>query len=249
MEYITCKSKLVLEKDGYRYSLSYNQLLKGSSPKKWGKSNPFSVQNLRVYLERENATCYVPDQIFDCTNVRFVCECGNEYEVALNNFLRTKQYFCSKCGKRRGSKNHIKDSYIKKMEQKGFKLVGEYLGCKHLSFWENKEGYILATRLYRVFALNGAIDRSFFNRANPYVDDNFETFIKDKNLSCKYVRGSYTKSHGNIELICKCGKHYKANAFCFRYYFQDSCPSCASKIKSSYENKVVEYLSKKRNNF
>lgn len=92
-EYITCKSKLVLEKDGYRYSLSYNQLLKGSPPKKWGKSNPFSVQNLRVYLKRENATCYVPDQIFDCTNVRFVCECGNEYEVALNNFFTNKAIF------------------------------------------------------------------------------------------------------------------------------------------------------------
>ena len=52
-EYLGNKIPLVFEKDGYKYFSSYNAFMKTDNPKRWGKNNPFSIDNLKLYLLKE----------------------------------------------------------------------------------------------------------------------------------------------------------------------------------------------------
>ena len=245
--YDSSKSKLVLKKDGYKFYLTYNQVIKGHNPLKWGKCNPFSIDNLNIFVNKNNGNCTVYD--YKNNIVYCECVCGVKYSAILNNFIRNKQFQCPKCGRKRSAENHVKNNYKAIIENSGLVLVGKYNGCKHSSIWKDSEGYLYSIYPYNFAKWQRTIQRNKFSEANPCVDHNFANYIKLNNLKCSYVDGSFTKSHKDIELICQCGNHYKYNAFFFRYFNADCCSICSKKYASSYEKAVFEYLKEKGVNF
>lgn len=129
-EYHGNKEPLIFEKDGYKYQNSYNGFIKTDNPKKWGKNNPFSLENLALYLKRNGATCIpIGYKNYFAT---LICSCGEQYTVAVNNLLNIKQFQCPKCGRQNSALNHIKDNYKEEIEKAGYTLVGEYKGAKKI---------------------------------------------------------------------------------------------------------------------
>ena len=74
--------------------------MKTDNPKKWGINNPFSLENLSLYLKEEQAGCSVAKQKYDSEFVELICVCGNKYRVSWSNLITNKQYQCPACSKR-----------------------------------------------------------------------------------------------------------------------------------------------------
>ena len=243
-EYHSNKEPLIFEKDGYKYQNSYNGFIKTSNPKKWGKNNPFSLENLALYLKRIGATC-IPIQ-YENYSATLICSCGEQYTVAVNNLLKTKQFQCPKCGRKNSALNHIKDKYREEIEKAGYTLVGEYKGAKHYSYWEDKLGYYYKFYPYAFSHSQKDFSRIVFNVSNKYCAENYRNFIKLNGLNCSFVEESLKKSHDQLELICACGKHYFVQAGNFRLLKIDCCPDCLDKYASSFEKKIGDFF--KENN-
>ena len=131
-EYKNNKSPVIFEKNGYKYQNTYNGFIKTDNPKKWGINNPFSLENLSLYLKEEQAGCSVAKQKYDSEFVELICVCGNKYRVSWSNLITNKQYQCPACSKRIvAEKNRMDEVYLPILKNKGLTLLEEYKGCKH----------------------------------------------------------------------------------------------------------------------
>ena len=99
-EYKNNKTPVIFEKDGYKYQNTYNGFIKTDNPKKWGINNPFSLENLSLFLKEEQADCIVAKQEYNSAFVELVCHCGNKYKVSWSNLITTKQYQSQSVGAR-----------------------------------------------------------------------------------------------------------------------------------------------------
>ena len=77
---VTVSDLIAHDKDGYKYKLIYNQILRGQESVKFHKSNPFVIDNINLYLKNNN--------------VHFKCiSCASEY-LDKNSELKFKCYLC-----------------------------------------------------------------------------------------------------------------------------------------------------------
>lgn len=246
-EYTNNKEPLLFEKDGYKFQNSYNGFIKTDNPKKWGINNPFSIDNLKEYIKKEEATCTLLSECFS-ENLILKCECGKIYKVWLNNFINKKQYVCPECGRKRSAFNHRKTGdYISKIQKMGLEVYGKYEGAKHSCLFKTEEGYIIKSVPYNV--VNGMeFQKTLFEISNPYTIHNMNLWIS---LNCeegtKLISTEYFGAKELYTYRCSCGKEYKTNW----QYFRKSdfkCPSC-SKRQSSLETKVKDWLDENNINY
>lgn len=89
----------VEDADGYRGLMSVAAMSRGCSFKKYYIHNPYTIYNMRRYVELNGGDCIVENQKFlgDKSMMRFKCSCGNEYTTSLNHFINDKKFKCNEC--------------------------------------------------------------------------------------------------------------------------------------------------------
>lgn len=240
-EYKGNKEPLVFEKDGYAYCNTYNGFIKTDNPKKWGKNNPYSIYNLRLWLKRQNAPCRLPEQEFDYDRVELICTCGNRYNVAVNNLIRTRQFTCPECGRERASIKHRQDDkFLSVLEEKGLSLVNDYRNAKTVIYMKTNDGYYVKSTPWNI--ANGADERdTIFDIRNKYSVDNMRHFLDVENLPIELVSDKYTGSKARYKFRCSCGKEFETT-WQYVYFNKISrCLSCSQK-ESGLELKTEQWL-------
>jgi hypothetical protein len=95
-KYINCKTYMTFsDNDGYYYSLTFdfivnNILNRGCPPAKFGKGNPFTMKNIRVYLQLNHSNYHLEDiELYKNVNKRmtFYDNDGYKYYISFTNLL------------------------------------------------------------------------------------------------------------------------------------------------------------------
>lgn len=106
--YSNNKIPMNIEKDGYNFFISWNGIIKTENPKKWGINNPYSIENLKLYIRENNFKCDIISNIYNTYNIKLRCECGNVYECSTQNFILKNKILALLVQIKEGQKNILK---------------------------------------------------------------------------------------------------------------------------------------------
>lgn len=130
---ITGKDKvLIQDKNGYRGLVNLSSIVhREIGFNKFHPSNPFSIDNLRLYAYLNNWECIVVDQEYPGNKemLQIRCSCGRLFEVAVTHFLDGK-YKCNNC---RGAQSVISTKVESWLEENKivFKKEKTFPDCKN----------------------------------------------------------------------------------------------------------------------
>lgn len=96
---IKCHDKVIVQDvDGYRGLISTQIILKGQSFERFGKRNPYALDNLRIFAFKKRWDCVIHNQEYNGHDypIRVMCSCGNDFEVTVDHFVAGK-YKCNEC--------------------------------------------------------------------------------------------------------------------------------------------------------
>lgn len=88
-EYKSNQQKLTcVDEYGYKYSINFNNL-KGKIPEKFNKFNPYTIENLKLFLKiNSNGSELITDKYIDSRmTLKITCEdCGKVIEKKMGNY-------------------------------------------------------------------------------------------------------------------------------------------------------------------
>lgn len=245
-QYKTNKDYLVFEKDGYLYYNTYNGFVKTDNFQKWNGRNPYSEYNMNLYIFRDGGGCRVL-KYRSSSDIEMQCHCGNVYHVASNNLFKDgqKQYQCPVCGRARSANNHQKkDEYMTVLEERGLSIVGEYRGCKKISYYKTTDGYYVMSSLYNI-KHNINIADSIFDKRNVYAMNNVKNWVCLHYDLTDIISDKFSGTKAKYSFRCrKCGHIFERNlSHVLMGNSLLDCPIC-NKNMSHGELAVVDWLDK-----
>ena len=237
----------IIDNIGYKYHIYYNAIYKTWNPKKWGKNNPYSIENIKLYLKQNNYKCELISTEYNYKMLSCKCQCGNIYNIQAGNLLFKKMDTCPQCSAKRGGIKNIKNKYLKFAEDNNLILYqDEYKGCKNKTYFKNKDGYIVCGTLYNAVNNSGMsiFKHSIFSLYNKYVLYNINHYIelntKDKKYLTQIISVDKIKSDSSFK-CGKCNKEFKRNTQYFIYEKAFYCNECNSKELSNQRIKNFNY--------
>ncbi len=122
------RSIQIQDKKGYKYKVTLPNLLGGSTPIKFHKANPYTIDNMKIYLKENDYPITLLDDnrptevrteylIFTC------CDCGESYKATWSQVTETDRFRCEKCCKRQSGLSYCVEQYL---QEKGIKYIKEY---------------------------------------------------------------------------------------------------------------------------
>jgi len=102
-EYIGIFDKIeCVDSDGYYGFISTHKLKQGNTFDIVSKYNPYSIQNIKIYIEKYNLNCNIVSNkyINALSPLVFMCSCGKEYRTTWQVFMSLKNDRCQRCSKK-----------------------------------------------------------------------------------------------------------------------------------------------------
>jgi len=220
---------------GYYYCLKLNEILRANwDHAKFHKSNPYTIQNIKLWLTLNNESFELISEEYE----------GN------NNFLILKDnygyFYISRWSNlyvgHVPEKFHPSNSYtiqniklwLELNDNKYNLLSKNYKNSQQKIILKDKDGYFYTISLSNLVAGKSP---SFVRNNNPYTIQNIKLWCKLNNLSIELVSNIYKGCFNKLKWKClKCGKIFKRG--------WDSihqgiilCPICSDNI--SYRNKFI----------
>ncbi len=132
-----CSDKLLCKNaDGYYGLKTYHSLKNGNTFDIVSKHNPYSVQNIKHYIDIHNLSCDIisNEYINARTRLTFVCECGNFYETTWQSFVTNHNDRCPVCTTKQSKYSLMMENYLR---DKKLNYTKEY------SFKDCKDNHVL----------------------------------------------------------------------------------------------------------
>lgn len=88
----------VQDREGYRGLTSPAVVIKGEGFERFGKRNPYALDNLRLFAFKRGWDCVIYNQEYRGYGIKLkmLCSCGNDFEVDVDHFTAGK-YQCNEC--------------------------------------------------------------------------------------------------------------------------------------------------------
>lgn len=240
---------------GYKYQISNNSLMNGSLPEPFNKFNPYTLENVQYFLDKEsNGSKLLTIKYENSRMDLFItCEkCGNKFNRKWSTIMQNKSFICDGC-KESPQKYTLEE--IKKLFG-NYKLKvtdNEYFGnnipinCIDEYGYKVKISYanLLFNKKPNKFSIK-------FNKEN-YIY-NINNYFKIKNINCLALNYSENmmNNYNIIYCKCECGKIFKTNwgAIKSEQYRCKKCSKCASrgeyKVKKFLEENNILYIPQKK---
>ena len=128
------KSMLVIDKDGYKIFISYNNLRSGKHGDRFSKLNPYTIDNIKLYIILNNLPCKILSGSFlgNMKPLNFMCECGSEYKTSWANFLSRQVVRCPKCSKSQSKYEFAVENYLKELNIE-YQTQYKFADCKNIN--------------------------------------------------------------------------------------------------------------------
>ena len=129
-----------IDKDGFLYNVSYNNLCKTKILDKYGKLNPYHIYNLNNFIKINKLKIKFADKDFLGTKqkVKFICSCGNEFYTTVNEFLYNNKNCCNECSKKEKWNINKINKYLKDNDINLTLLSSVYINIDELLDWKCK---------------------------------------------------------------------------------------------------------------
>lgn len=117
--YIGVKQRLTaVDHKGYKIKVSYNSLKVGGGVEIFSKSNPYTVFNIHKYCILNKLNCELVSKTYSNSRDKliFKCECGENFETTLNDFLHQNKNRCDCCSKKQSKLSYNTEIYLKSKE-------------------------------------------------------------------------------------------------------------------------------------
>lgn len=125
------KRNHLCDNDGYQYYVTLDGVIhRDDKPKRFHRSNPFTIDNMKNYIKLCGYTCQLLSTDYHCSadKLEFRCECGKTYVATWAQVLRGKSYcnFCSKSKRFDGLRDYTAE--IRAVcEQRDYTLLTNYV--------------------------------------------------------------------------------------------------------------------------
>lgn len=248
-----------VDDEGYYYYISLNNVNKFTKniKAKVSKHSPFSLQNIKHYLQLQHINEEVIKIKWDrkFPEVIFKCKCGNEYIVTWNRITSGKKviYLCKDCKKNIPSTKKYSYDFVKEeLKKNGYILLdNEYKGNVENLTCLNKDGYKVHVKFGYIIGKDESRKKQYifspkFNGENFIYNVNH--YFKLNDIDCKALRyefeeDRYTDDIYTIYCQCSCGEEFVTNFSAIKNG-QYRCQKC-SRFKSNIETKVEKWLQSK----
>lgn len=135
--YINASNFCIQDEEGYKYKTKYYNI-KNSKNKfdKFSYLNPFTIENMVLYIKLNNLPIKLVDETERQINVKkdyldiYCIECGKQFKATWSQITLNKRYRCKRCVKKESNNEY----YVKKyLEEKGINFIQEkrFKGCKN----------------------------------------------------------------------------------------------------------------------
>lgn len=104
----------VQDKHGYVGLVKYDTLLKKGSISPFAKYNPYVIDNIRFYCQKNDIPCIIPNQIYNGWDnpLEIICACGNHYTTTLSHFMHDNKIQCNECSKRKSKNEKLVEIFL-----------------------------------------------------------------------------------------------------------------------------------------
>ena len=237
--------------EGYYYCINYNNISCGKKPKRFIKTNPYTIINIQHYLDLNyNGTKILSEKFINKKEkLKFICGCcNNEFLRNWEDIYINKRFICRNCLKEKNSKKYSYDFVNEKLKENGFILLDkEYKGNNYNLNCIDNEGYKVNIKFSNI--INNINKKPYrfshiFN-SNNYIY-NINNYFKLNDINCNalfYLCDNKYKNYPTIYCKCECGNVFYTNFGAIKNG-QFRCQQCTNYI-SVIENKVKNWLDKK----
>lgn len=235
-----------IDSQGYKLFVSYDNLKSGKNPRIFHMSNPYTIENMKLYLKNNNFKLELLTEKYERlkSDMLFRCTIHNkEFYMSWDGFMLGCT--CPLCCKNK--KNDYIDIY-NYFKSKGLTIIeGEYNNRRSNMTCIDENGYKFVTNYNRL--KNDRFPR-IVDKTNPYSMYNINLYITNNKSNIELIEGQQYKS-AKSKLKFKCLIHDCIFEMNWNNFSQGKgCPMCgieASHGEGGYntalaERHKVEYL-------
>lgn len=215
-----------IDSEGYKLFVSYDNLKSGRNPRIFHTNNPYTIENIKLYLKRNNCKIKLLDNKYDKakSNMLFKCTIHNkEFYMSWDAFM--SGCTCPLCSKNK--KNDYDDVY-NYFKNNGLTVIeGRYDNRRSNMTCIDKNGYRFVTTYDRL--KNGRFPR-MTDITNPYSIYNINLYISNNKSNVKLIKGQEYKN-AKSKLKFKCLIHDCIFEMSWNNFSQGkNCPICGIEV-------------------
>jgi hypothetical protein len=252
-----------MDKEGYYYLAMFDNLRGGAVPDKFNKSNPYTIQNIKLWCRLNNKPFELLNEKYESSAIKlqWQClkvECKEIFDMAWNDVIADCE--CSFCtGKRIGISNCFATKYPDIAKEWHPTKNGDLTPCdvtcsgKHIIWWQCEKGHEWQDRVRNRIKY---IKCPFCNHQRYSKDYNLLACNPELCEEWDYEKNKINpeeclpNSHKKAWWKCKdCGHEWKT-ALLHRNRKNSGCPECnkskgEKRIKTILDLKHIFYISQK----
>lgn len=253
-----------IDKDGYKYFTSYAYIVgsvrRNDVQEKIGKVNPYSIENLQLFIKKKGSSTIVLDKKYYNTKhkINLVCGCCGEKYQDTYDHIRIKEYvYCKKCGLQRSAEfnRHSVEEVKNTLESFGYKLLNDnFKNINHLEV-EDKDGYRCSN-----FNLYDIENRKSFPRnhkSNLYTPYNINLYLQKQGICTQLVDATPRRievAKEKLGFVCNCcGNVFYSQFDILKRSGRVLCDDCSNtmsnlayKVKMYLDENNIKYETEKR---
>ena len=228
------------DKDGYLYCSKLVTLRKGSKFDKFNKGNPYTIENMRLFLKLNNKNSSLVSDRYAGNKSKyiFLCKCGKNYDALFSSVFNGETDSCNICSIQRSTEKSRYDyQYIyNEFKNSGLELLeSEYKGNSVKMKCVDSEGYLYRTTYANI--RSGATPSRFGN-GNIYTINNIQNLLNINQTNTTVLTKEYNGNAGELHLKCGiCNGEFKtmfSTVLSKKKYCCNKCSMNIAKIKMCY---------------
>lgn len=256
-DYKNSSTRILCEKEEYRYGVSYSNLRMGKNPSLWGFSNIDNLEyNINVLLRKKKSdSIFIEYKIIQKGNrkrilLTFQCKCGTIFNKILEDTAYNTYICCSNCALlKRGQAQRLGKKIVSALEKGGYKVFDRkqnYRNNDRIEV-EDSEGY-RGFITYGKFCRGSSISKFDVRVNKKHYVYNVNLYARQHELDVECLSLCVSKhSRQGLKFRCSCGNEFITSIASFQNG-KTRCEHCAKSI-SSYEYAFKEYLEKENIEF
>jgi very-short-patch-repair endonuclease len=217
----------------------------------------WNLETVKEFVKINSKSILISNQYKNArTKLEFTCECGNEFKVSLDIFIRNNQRRCKVCSRKSANEKQSRsqeefENVIKEKLGEDYKIIGKYKG-------NNKRIEILHLKCNKVWTTTcaGILHRNLkCGNCSPTRKTSHEEFLaKLKNIHGEefQVLEDYMGTDTKIKFIhSKCNKEFYRTPYWILHNKSIWCPYCKESqgckdIETWLENNNIKFVKEKR---
>lgn len=184
------RSVCVQDNDGYKYKATLPNLMNGATPIKFHKLNPYTIENMKLFLASNKYPVKLlepDDKVIEVRTdyLKFsCCVCGSEYMATWGQVVETDRFRCEKCVKKQSNLSYYVEQYL---IEKDVEYIREFRfdDCRYkralpFDFYLPLHNYVIEVNGDQHYYENPMFQQSLDERQK--IDKIKENYCKENNI-------------------------------------------------------------------